>query len=237
MVDKMYLVSPEQFHAHQTSSSSNPYSEKLRDLENQLRQLLENTTLDEYQKMVLYNQLLVRYIKANKQDIDAKKIHLELPIGAIPDDDDAAKRMPPPPPPPPLPPNQPPLPLPPQPPVPAKPPRNQLTPEEIVATAPKRDKKKLASLMKNMQSVGLGWDDEGQLTLHGNSIDGSNAKVILQGHVSSSKRKRHAALQDIGYNYFTRQLADSSRVEYLRLPDTSEAREDTDAEPPWLSYY
>src|SRR5277367_1077216 len=78
MANKMYLVTPEQFNMQQTPAS-NPYSDKLRDLEQQLRQILDNNLLDEHQKMVLYNQLLLQFLNTKEEEKESKKIRLEIP--------------------------------------------------------------------------------------------------------------------------------------------------------------
>src|SRR5277367_5956558 len=234
MANKMYLVTPEQFNMQQTPAS-NPYSDKLRDLEQQLRQILDNNLLDEHKKMVLYNQLLLQFLNTKEEEKESKKIRLEIPAPLpfdapppLPFDEDL---MPPPPPPPPptaykSTPQDEQL-------------KKQLIYNEMIATTPATDKKKLQKLISSLQPLGLGWDMKGQLTLHGEPIAGSNVKVLLQGHVSRAKGKKLQATKDVGYDFFIHQLATQPATPQATraLPTAASSAPSEDEESSnWLSF-
>src|SRR5277367_6948149 len=103
MANKMFLVTPEQFHAQQQTFTQNPYSEKLKELEQQLRNILDNNQLDAHQKMILYSQTLQEFLNFKNQEVDSKKLRLEIPLPPPPPPTPPPKKKqaPPPPPPPP----------------------------------------------------------------------------------------------------------------------------------------
>ena len=230
MANKMYLVTPEQFN----QQPSNPYSDKLRDLEQQLRQILDNNLLDEHQKMVLYNQLLLQFLNTKEEEKESKKIRLEIPEA-----------------PPPLPFDAPPVPplpfddlMPPPPPTAFKSTpqdeqlKKQLIYNEMIATTPATDKKKLQKLITSLQPLGLGWDMKGQLTLHGEPIKGSDIKVLLQGHVSRAVGKQVRAKKDVGYDFFINQLATQPATQAARAAQATRAQpmSSEDESSNWLSF-
>jgi len=107
--------------------------------------------------------------------------------------------------------------------------------EEIIATAPMTDKKKLVKLISRMEPLGLGWDTKRQLTLHGEPIEGSDVKIILQGHVTRGKQKQKLAKSDVGYDFFMHQLLVGKEAPIADVLDSDAVMTSGDNDPPWFS--
>jgi hypothetical protein len=182
-LNKMYLVSTDQYQQPQQQQQypTNPYREKLIELENELRQILANELLDVHQKAILYGQVLQKMLNFKSQEQESRKLKVEI---------QQQPQLPPP--------LESPLPPPPKEEDEEKESRVQKISRDIIDTAPKTDKLKLVKLINNLPKS-VGWNSQGQLTLYNQVIPGSNIKNLLQGHVSRGKKKQKLAKEDLGY--------------------------------------
>jgi hypothetical protein len=182
-LNKMYLVSTDQYQQPQQQQQqqypTNPYTEKLIELENELRQILTNELLDVHQKAILYGQVLQKMLNFKSQEQESRKLKVEIqqqpqlplesPLPPPPKEEDEVEE-----------------------------PRVKKISLDIIETAPKTDKLKLVKLINNLPKS-VGWNSQGQLTLYNQVIPGSNIKNLLQGHVSRGKKKQKLAKEDLGY--------------------------------------
>jgi hypothetical protein len=179
-MQKMYLVPVDQY--QQATPSQNPFSEKLSQLEIELRGILSNEQIEPSEKVLLYGQILQKYLNFKTQERESKKIKLELPMR-----EEVGHQT-----------------TPPASPLPHPPKKDEeedkikVIAQEIIDTAPKTDKNKLAKLLGSLPPS-VGWDGQGHLMIHQQVVDGSNIKTLLQGHVTKGKKRQKLAKADVGY--------------------------------------
>src|SRR5687768_17152366 len=76
-MDKMYFISSDQY-LPRAQSSRNPYTQKLNDLENELKRVANNELMNEHEKVIKYSQLLQTYLKFKEQERLSRKLKLEI---------------------------------------------------------------------------------------------------------------------------------------------------------------
>ena len=203
----MYLVSTDQYQQQQPPPQQqqpvNPYTEKLMELENELRQILTNELLDVNQKAMLYGQVLQKMLNFKSQEQESRRLKLELPSSL-------QQLLQPPPPPPPV------SPIPKEEEEEVDEQRSKKISNDIIDSAPKTDKFKLVRLINTMPKS-VGWNSQGQLTVYNQVIPGSNIKNLLQGHVSRGKKKQRLAKEDLGYPILRAEL------QQLHVPPPSQS--------------
>src|SRR5277367_3297544 len=137
---KMFLVPVDQYERmHQRSQ--NPYTEKMIELEGELRGILNDSTKEAWEKSLLYGQILQKYLNYKNQEAPRVKV------------------PPPPSPPPPPPPEESTLPQ-------LVEEEKPYTLDDILEkTRSKKEKRRVEKVVAGLPSP-IGWDSKGQLTVN-----------------------------------------------------------------------
>src|SRR5277367_413750 len=200
---KMFLVPVDQYERmHQRSQ--NPYTEKMIELEGELRGILNDSTKEAWEKSLLYGQILQKYLNYKSQETEAYKSQ-ETPRVA----------------PPPL-----------SPPPPEESTLPQLVEEEkqytlddiLEKTRSKKEKRRVEKVVAGLPGP-IGWDSKGQLTVNKKPIVNSNIASLVYGELpQASKKRRTVAESDVGYNEFRAVVDFPYADRWMSLPRDENAR-------------
>ena len=202
---KMFLVPVDQYERmHQRSQ--NPYTEKMIELEGELRAILNDSTKEAWEKSLLYGQILQKYLNYKSQETEAYKSQ-ETPRVA-----------PPPPSPPPPPPEESTVPQ-------LVEEEKQYTLDDILGkTRSKKEKRRIEKVVAGLPSP-IGWDSKGQLTVNKKPIEHSSIASLVYGELpKASKKRRTRAESDAGYNEFRAVVDFPHAGRWMSLPREENAR-------------
>src|SRR5277367_325731 len=171
---KMVLVPADQY---SVNARLYPYSQKMNELEVELKTILDRDDIDELDKMKLYGQLLNKYLNFKKLEADEKKIKIEPSDTPIAEEQDVDDNIP-------------------NPDVKSEIPA---TVEEIISTIPKIYRNKVRKTIELLPER-IGWDGKGRITINKTPIPDSNITNVLIGLVSDAKARKDKALADTGWS-------------------------------------
>ena len=218
---KMFLVPTDQFERMQQRTTMNPYTEKMMELEGELQNILNDVTKSPHEKFLLYGQTLQKYLNYKAQEEESKRIKLDFPpladalfnpsplssrtmapnttslsteaaVASIPgftphstphplsaihqaiySSTDGEGRL-----------------------------EKRLTKEQIINAAAQKDQSAMKGILKNLPPS-VGWDDQNQLTINNEAIEGSNILSLMLGQPpKASKTKKRKAQEDAGFLYW-----------------------------------